>query len=516
MGATFLLLALTLTGGNWRGGTTLMGLEQPFGTTSCPRDLAEMSFCNPCAPLLLSDDGSYVWSDEPFTFAATNGTVQVTDVRGPVERVKAGTTLREAYLAAQKAHFPPSGKMPRAEFFEKPQYNTWIESCLTTNTQEMVEGYADAIVSNRMPCGVLMIDAGWSRYGGDLEFNERFPRPKELFASIRAKGMRSMLWISPYVGLKSRLYRETAGSGLYYKNQATGKDGLFTYYWGNPEMACIDLTRRENWRPVRERFERFLREYGVDGFKFDFTDAECLRRHLTPQDCIPKGTHPVDGTGAWGDFAAWGFPFHELRAGWKFGGKPLVVRLQDKGHTWNDLRQIVPDMIAAGLLGCPFVCPDMIGGGSDASFRRALDRRLFVRSCQAQALMPMMQFSCAPWRVLDAEGLAVCRAMSELHVAFAPYILECAAAAAKTGEPIVRAMEYAFPHQGFETCRQQYMLGEEILVAPVVSEDDSVTVRLPAGRWKDDQGAVHDGPKTLELKRVPLSRLPYFRMRNGW
>lgn len=491
-----------------------MGREQPYGTTSCARDLGEMSFCNPCAPLLLSDDGDYVWSDMPFKFAATNGCVHVSCTRGTLVRTRAGKTLREAYLAAQKAHFPPSGKMPREEFFAKPQYNTWIESCLTTNNQEMAECYVRGIVANRMPCGVVMLDDGWAKVPGDLVFDERkFPRPEALFALIRANGMRSLVWVTPYVNLTSEFYRRMAGSPLFYKNQADGTDGRFTFYWGNPEAACFDLTRRANWKPVRARFERFLRQYGIDGFKFDFTDAECLRRHKVFQNCIPADGYPSEGTGAWGDFAAWGFPFHELRAGWKFGGKPLVVRLQDKGHSWEDLRQIVPDMIAAGLLGCPFVCPDMIGGGASDSFRKGFDRKLFVRSCEVQALMPMMQFSCAPWRVLGEADLGICRAMSELHVKFAPYILSCARKAAKDGEPIVRAMEYAYPHQGFGKCQQQYMLGDEILVAPVISEDDSVDVRLPAGLWQDDLGEVHQGPKTVELKEVPLSRLPYFRLR---
>ena len=54
------------------------------------------------------------------------------------------------------------------------------------------------------------------------------------------------------------------------------------------------------------------------------------------------------------------------------------------------------------------------------------------------------------------------------------------------------------------------MLGPKYLVAPVVRVDDSVTVYLPAGRWKDDQGKQWTGPKVLNLTDVPLERLPYF------
>ena len=124
----------------------------------------------------------------------------------------------------------------------------------------------------------------------------------------------------------------------------------------------------------------------------------------------------------------------------------------------------------------------------------------------------MMQFSAAPWRHLSPEGVALCRAFADLHVAFAPYILECARHAAATGEPIVRAMEYEFPGQGFARPMQQFMLGPRWLVAPVLSPDDTMAVELPAGRWRDDLGAVHDGPATLRLSGVPLSRLPRYEL----
>ena len=127
-----------------------------------------------------------------------------------------------------------------------------------------------------------------------------------------------------------------------------------------------------------------------------------------------------------------------------------------------------------------------------------------------QSLMPMMQFSPAPWRHLSPQGIALCRPFADLHVSFAPYILECARHASKTGEPIVRAMEYEFPGQGFARPMQQFMLGSRWLVAPVLSPDGAKTVELPAGRWRDDLGAVHAGPATLRLENVPLSRLPRY------
>ena len=53
------------------------------------------------------------------------------------------------------------------------------------------------------------------------------------------------------------------------------------------------------------------------------------------------------------------------------------------------------------------------------------------------------------------------------------------------------------------------MLGDKYLVAPVVTPDDTRTVKLPRGTWKDDEGKKFRGPKEITIT-VPLERLPYY------
>ena len=170
-------------------------------------------------------------------------------------------------------------------------------------------------------------------------------------------------------------------------------------------------------------------------------------------------------------------------------------------------------MISAGLLGYGFACPDMIGGGSFASFLNIdadkFDQELIVRSAQVHALMPMMQFSVAPWRILSAENLEIVRNMARLHVMKSPYITLCALESARTGEPIVRNLEYEFPHHGYANVKDQFMLGHQLMVAPMTTSGTSRTIILPPGRWRDDQGRVWRGNRVIK-QQVPLSRLPYF------
>ena len=82
--------------------------------------------------------------------------------------------------------------------------------------------------------------------------------------------------------------------------------------------------------------------------------------------------------------------------------------------------------------------------------------------------------------------------------------------AAQTGEPIVRNMEYSFPNQGFSACKDQFMLGENILVAPMLAKGNLRSVSFPKGLWQAENGKKYKGGKSYEFD-VPLEKLLWFR-----
>ena len=514
-----LLAASVLTLGDpdekWWGTFVSNGWAQPY-CDSEPYDLEKVNFGCATASLLVSSEGRYVWGSRPYILSATDGVVTLESKYEDLRVVKAGDTLKDAFLAAARLHFPSDGRMPPREFFEEPQFNSYIETCVSGGGQAGVERYIADLDASGFPCGVFMIDAGWEPCLGVFEFNGRFSAPKRLFGTIRERGWKSLVWASHFVspdnGVFGRLRYEPhfGGLDLLCHRKADSQPAIVRWWAG--ASAVFDLTNPAGYRYFADALTGFTRRYGIDGIKFDAGDQPIMyadgdiRFH-------DEGQLSVDYIEKYGRLAAENFEYNEIRSAYNCGGLPLVLRLIDKRHTWDELRKVIPEIVAAGLCGYRFAVGDMIGGGDMWSFvpGYSVDERLFVRSCQVQALMPMMQFSLAPWRVLSAENCAICRDMAKLHVEFAPYILELAAECAKSGEPMVRAMEYAFPRQGFARRMQQFMLGDRYLVAPVTDEDDSVTVELPAGEWTDDLGVVHDGPKTIRLENVPLSRLPRFR-----
>jgi alpha-glucosidase len=331
-------------------------------------------------------------------------------------------------------------------------------------------------------------------------------------------GFKVMLWVCPFVSADSTDFRFLAKEGMLLLDPQKSQDILWAntrnkaaiIRWWNGASACLDLSNPEAMKWFQDRLDHLVKEYAVDGFKFDAGDANFYTGGLASfQSEIMPNDHSAY-------FAEVGlrYPLNEYRASWKMAGQPLAQRLRDKTHEWGDLAKLIPDLMSQSVMGYTYTCPDMIGGGEYQSFlgTAKIDEELVVRSAQVHALMPMMQFSVAPWRILSKKNAEICLKMAKLHVEMGPEILVLAKEASKTGEPIVKPMALAFPSGGYETVKDQFVLGDDIIVAPVLGKSArSRSVVLPTGRWKSEDGVIHTGGASVKID-VPLERLPYFRL----
>jgi alpha-glucosidase (family GH31 glycosyl hydrolase) len=493
---------------HWWGGVVHDGTEMPFGATPYQRDLAAGLAGNQGVPLLLSSQGRYVWCDQPFHFSFDE---QLLRVAAPTELVYSADarTLRGAFQHAAQRHFPPSGRMPDPRLFSAPQYNTWIEM-LYAPTQAKVLAYAEALLAQGFPPGVLMIDDNWQEDYGVWRFHPgRFPDPHALVENLHALGFTVMLWVCPFVSPDSSTFRALQRQGYLVRTER-GEPALRS--WWNGYSAVLDGSNAAATAWMHAQLHALMETYGVDGFKFDAGDPE----FYLPSDHTARPTTPWEQCWAWAELGLQ-YPLNEYRACWKQGGQALGQRLRDKAQRWdgtNGLAALVPNGVAQGLAGYAFSCPDMIGGGEggdvvDPQFR--VDQEFFVRYAQCAALFPMMQFSTAPWRVLDAEHVACCVAAAHLHTALGPEIVALAEHAAQTGEPILRHLAYVFPHAGYEQISDQFLLGDTLLVAPVLVQGaQERTIVFPPGTWRGDDGSIVQGPTTVTVA-APLSRLPWYR-----
>lgn len=238
----------------------------------------------------------------------------------------------------------------------------------------------------------------------------------------------------------------------------------------------------------------------MDGFKFDGGDPT----HYVGAYSGGKAVIPNEMSHFWAEFGL-RYPLNEYRSAWKAGGLPLMQRLCDKDHSWGKtgLAALIPDLLAQGITGHPFGCADLVGGGEYLNFQKnagRLDRELFLKHAAVSCLTPVIQFSAAPWRILNADQLRTVHAQLAVRRQWQEYLEQVLCECARTGAPAVRYMEYEFPHQGMEQLLDQYMLGSRLLVAPVLEKGKTAReVYIPRGEWLWEGKLLHSRGEVLEF-----------------
>ncbi len=505
---------------SWWGGSCDYGTSQPYTKESSFSADFRAKVDNQTMPMYLSNKGRYIWSDYPFaiTFEDGNITVEGKDI----QLVEAGYCLRDAYLDAMNNHFKFEGKVLPEIFFKTAQYNTWMEHTYFQSQEKVLE-YAHKAVDNGFVPGVLMIDEGWAKGYGEWDFDRaKFPDPKAMIDDLHGLGFKIMLWVCPFVSSAGRSFCMAVGRGVNMDDEGAKTRLLRTksgqpavVSWWNGYTCILDLSNPVDEKFMDDQLQYLMKEYGVDGFKFDGGSVDSYSQKCLLNGEYADGHDPYALNIAWNEFAK-KYKFHECKNTWLGGGSSTIQRLQDRDHDWgvNGLASLIPNTVLTSLLGHPFICPDMIGGGSwiyneIPGFK--VDEELFIRMAQVSALCPMMQFSWAPWRVLSKEAMESVKDAAAIHAKYKDYIWEQVNNSLVTGEPIIRCMEYEFPNQGFDTDLSQFMLGSDILVAPVLVKGNvTKNVKFPIGKWQDKNGNVYDGGKSVVIGS-PIDTLLYFK-----
>ncbi len=501
----------------WWGGSTIDGFASPFDKrTKTSRNL--IACRNQIMPLYLSNFGRVIWSEAPFTIHFDEGRILI-EGEEEITLEKYGNTLREGYLGAMNAHFKPTGNPPLEDFFCVPQYNTWMQ-LVYEQTQEGVLAYARELLTHGYKPGIMMIDEGWQRNYGDWRFDlERFPTPKKMVDELHEMGFKVMLWVTPYVNpdgknfvVHAYTFRNPTLKEKYFLRTESGVPAIMK--WWNGYSLALDMTKECDRKYLSSQLDDLMKDYGIDGFKFDGGSiggyAQTAAYGGLP---LSSESTAAERNIAWNEFGA-RYPYHEYKDTFKGGGKRTIQRTLDRNHSWDNegINTLIPNALLQGLLGHPFICPDMVGGGewTIKEFCQNIDPELFVRMAQCSALFPMMQFSWAPWEAVDETHAALIKKAHDLHVEFSGFILDLVQDAVRTGEPILRSLEYNYPHCGYEHILDAFMLGESLLVAPVVVKGQTVKkVPLPKGKWKGFDGKLYEGGKTISIP-VTLQDLPYF------
>ena len=342
----------------------------------------------------------------------------------------------------------------------------------------------------------MEIDDRWQVHYGDVSFDpRRFPNPHAMVDELHARGFRVTCWVMPFINPDADCF-DTARSRGYLLQEAGGSPQPVRWWQGNGYL--LDAANAEALQWFGDCLRALQASTGLDGYKFDAGEA-----------IFAGGPDPNDYTRRYVDFVAANFPFCEVRSGWGNQRAPILFRQWDKSCTWgtaNGLKSLLTGAFALSLAGYPFILPDMVGGNAYGG--ESADAELMIRWAQANALLPAIQFSLAPWQYGE-ECDRLCRAALDARERYLDRIAAAMQQATQSGEPVIRPVWWLSPDdERAQVCDDEFLLGADVLVAPVVQPGQRAReVYLPRGRWQDRAGQAITGPTVLPSAPAPLDSL---------
>ncbi|XP_045612250.2 myogenesis-regulating glycosidase [Procambarus clarkii] len=417
--------------------------------------------------------------------------------------------VRKVHEASYPKFFSLPEGVPDTLMMQDPIWSTWAEYKTHVNDSRVLD-LAQQIKNHGFNNSQVEIDDNWETCYGNATFNpDRFPDPKAMVDQLHSEGFRVTLWIHPFINDDCEAFAYADQHGYFVKD-SEGQTQK-TQWWQGSSAGIIDFSNTEAAAWWSQRLTDLQEQIGIDSFKFDAGESSWLPDVYTLD--VDERFWPNAYTMKYVETVAQFGGMIEARVGRATQQHPIFIRMLDKDSIWgsnNGLRTLVPSLLHFGLLGYPFVLPDMIGGNGYIGIKPGTE--LFVRWAQANAFMPALQFSILPWQY-DEQVIELSLAVTSLHNQYTPLLLRLAEEATRSVAPIARPTWWLCPD--IEEClvaNQQFLLGDDLLVAPVVEAGaNSLEVVLPPGSWRQagtDQ--VTEGPVSLILTNISLETIVYF------
>lgn len=367
-------------------------------------------------------------------------------------------------------------------------YGLWLSTSFTTDyDEETVTGFLDQMAARELPISVFHFDCFWMREFNwcDFEWDPRvFPDPDGMLRRLHERDIRVSVWLNPYIGQRSPLFDE-ARRGGYLVRRADGS--VWQWDMWQAGMALVDFTNPDAVAWYQAKL-RTLVAQGVDCFKTDFgeripTDvvwadgADPERMHNLYAQLYNRAVHDVlveeRGAGEAVLFA------RSATA----GGQTMPVHWGgDSTSTYASMAETLRGGLSLAMSGFAHWSHD-IGG-----FEGTPDAGVYKRWTAFGLLSTHSRFHGSqsyrvPW-LFDEEAVEVTRRFTALKMRLMPYLHAAGLEAAATGVPVMRPMALEFPDDPATAyLDRQYMLGPDLVVAPVFSADGEVDLYLPEGTW---------------------------------
>ncbi len=206
----------------------------------------------------------------------------------------------------------------------------------------------------------------------------------------------------------------------------------------------------------------------------------------------------------------------------------LFIKMRNIKPNWGrtkGLKSIIPEALKLSILGYPYIIPpgftetDHVSVNSTSEVPGSLlpDVELYIRWFQLISLFPVTAVTVEPWMYQDTNLSHAVREALNTRKQLLPTILQLTKQS-DLGQPVLRPLWWLEPNNmKLHTVEDQFLLGDNILVAPVVEPSRrSRDIYFPAGRWKDQKlSLIIKGGQWHRNYEVSFGRLPYFLRTKG-
>ncbi|MEV4944901.1 alpha-xylosidase [Streptomyces sp. NPDC053755] len=438
-------------------------------------------------PFYLSSRGYGVFVNHPGRVSFEVGSESVGQVQFSVEDqsleyyVVAGPTPKEVLTRYTALTGRPALPPPWS-------FGLWLTTSFTTPYDEAtVTSFVDGMADRGIPLSVFHFDCFWMRAYQWSDFRwdpDTFPDPAGMLARLKARGLRIGMWINPYIAQKSALFAEGVAGGHLVKRP---NGDVWQWDLWQPGMALVDFTDPAARTWFQDRLRPLL-DQGVDCFKTDFgervptdvvwhdgSDPERMHNYYTQlyNQTVFELLEKERGPGEAVLFA---------RSA-TVGGQRFPVHWG--GDCWASFEAMAESLrggLSLSLSGFGFWSHD-IGGFEGTPSPDVFTRWLAFGLLSSHSRLHGSDSYRVPWE-FGERAVEVARRFTRLKHRLMPYLYGAAVEARDAGVPVMRPMLLEFPDD--PACRpldRQYMLGPDLLVAPVFSAGGEVEVYLPAGEW---------------------------------
>lgn len=399
-------------------------------------------------------------------------------------------------------------------------FGLWLTTSFTTKyNEETVMEFVEGMSQRGIPLHVFHFDCFWMKayewcsYEWDMD---SFHDPVGMLKQLKEKGLKTCVWINPYIAQKSPLFKEAKEAGYLLRR----KNGdVWQWDMWQAGMGLIDFTNpgARDW--FKSKLKALL-DMGIDSFKTDFgeripvdcvyfdgSDPELMHNYYTLiyNRTVFELLEQERGQGEACVFA---------RSATVGGQKYPVHWGGDSTSTFPSMAESLRAGLSLCLSGFSFWSHDISG------FEDTASPEVYIRWAQFGLLSSHSRLHGStsyrvPW-LFGEDAPVIVKQYTNLKCRLMPYLYAKSVEARDTGLPLMRPLVMEFPEDRMcEDIDLQYMLGDSLMVAPIFREDNLAEYYLPQGNWTHLLNArrVHGGHWHKE--KYALDDMPLFVRENS-